>query len=712
MEGDTASSRDNNLDIDACKCVYCVVLPPTASHSTGNSIVNCNFCPNDSIAAAVYLCRQCAIPGAGLCEACYRSHGESVFCRGHEVVLLSKTESTAIRSQTQPCIEHDGANRLLCCRTCGLAVCHLCVAMRHQGHDVCMLHEAAAERAEEMYHGVRELELALPVLRREADEAMERVISVENEMNELRLVISELFDETIDKLCEMKNAVLSSSHRNETSMLDAWTSAARQAKHRLACVEGWLPIAHTVLQQKNIADVYEIGRALKLAMPKILLAPVAPECRSQSECVKHISRAMGHTLNQVTEEFRSLADIDAQLVKKMLLRRDSNSPDISIPLIFPAHSLHKLGYSIADIASMGYTDSEIVHSFGYDEEHVDIVHCKGADSVSVVTDVAALCSGLIVAAFDDGVLRLLDTSTAKGSDCPVYLSEVTLEPICTGSFITSLSESEFVVASFNGDISLWFVQQLVLECTARYHSDGTITAVQSLSHDEFITAHINRSIKVWKVVRNTGDGDESSNFVVSIENIKSIPSAHSAKIHSIVTSADGCIATASQDTRIKLWSLDDSITFDVLEGHIDAVFCMIATDNGLICSGSADCSIKLWDPRLRKCLYTITGHMEAVLALAKTGDDRLISSSADRTLILWDLTSKSSLQIISNVAVNIWPSGKRAAGTGAPVLSIVPLHDSEHDDTNRLIVAGLGADGTLLVFKGFKRRTHPTVHAT
>jgi WD40 repeat protein len=115
-----------------------------------------------------------------------------------------------------------------------------------------------------------------------------------------------------------------------------------------------------------------------------------------------------------------------------------------------------------------------------------------------------------------------------------------------------------------------------------------------------------------------------------------------ARVHSVAFSPDGAtLATASQDSSVKLWDVATLQAVATLAGHTDAVHSIVFDpDGGALASGSGDHTIKLWDIATRREITTLTGHAAGVYTVAFSADGRsLASGSGDHTVKLWDVAT-------------------------------------------------------------------------
>ena len=145
---------------------------------------------------------------------------------------------------------------------------------------------------------------------------------------------------------------------------------------------------------------------------------------------------------------------------------------------------------------------------------------------------------------------------------------------------------------------------------------------------------------------------------------------HTGSVGAVAITPDGRRAvSASSDTTLKVWDLENGAELRTLTGHSDEVWAVTITpDGGRAVSASYDCTLKVWDLESGAELLTLTGHSSYVNAVAITPDGRQAVSASggkDKTLKVWDLESGAELQTLTGhtgsiSAVAITPDGRWA----------------------------------------------------
>ncbi|MEL7357908.1 MAG: caspase family protein [Cyanobacteria bacterium J06560_6] len=131
---------------------------------------------------------------------------------------------------------------------------------------------------------------------------------------------------------------------------------------------------------------------------------------------------------------------------------------------------------------------------------------------------------------------------------------------------------------------------------------------------------------------------------------------HRDRARSVVFSPDGnTIASASEDSSVKLWHAQTGELLTTLAHHAGVVSIDYSGDGQTLATASADDSVQLWDAQTGKLLKTIavesadSGYF-TVNSVATSPDGKLLATgSADNTVKLWDVASGELLYDIGNL---------------------------------------------------------------
>jgi WD40 repeat protein len=142
---------------------------------------------------------------------------------------------------------------------------------------------------------------------------------------------------------------------------------------------------------------------------------------------------------------------------------------------------------------------------------------------------------------------------------------------------------------------------------------------------------------------------------------------HTNRVFACAFSSDGSrIASASEDSTLKLWDAQTGAELATLAGHTNSVAaCAFSLDGSRIVSASQDETLKLWDAQTGAELATLAGHTDSVVACAFSPDgSRIVSGSCDNTLKLWDARTGAELATLAGHTKDVWacafsPDGSR-----------------------------------------------------
>jgi coatomer subunit beta' len=146
-----------------------------------------------------------------------------------------------------------------------------------------------------------------------------------------------------------------------------------------------------------------------------------------------------------------------------------------------------------------------------------------------------------------------------------------------------------------------------------------------------LTCSDDNTICLWDIDKNFSlvrTYDEHKNFVMKI--------AVNPKDYNM-------FASASMDTKVKIWSFSSTNSHLTFEGHskgtTTVAFCPLF-DKPYLATGSDDKTIKIWDYTNKHCVYTFEGHEDNISALCFHPElPILLSGSEDNSCKFWNVNT-------------------------------------------------------------------------
>ncbi|EGC34710.1 hypothetical protein DICPUDRAFT_153024 [Dictyostelium purpureum] len=266
---------------------------------------------------------------------------------------------------------------------------------------------------------------------------------------------------------------------------------------------------------------------------------------------------------------------------------------------------------------------------GYNDEVVDIKYVN-EDSIVVATNSNEIKT------YD------LNTKRAKvlrGHDDLVMAIDVSAD----GKYLISGSRDKSAI--------FWDLEKREEILTLKGHT-GIISCValpRKQSTAMFaVTASDDRTIKLWKFSAN------QNNKKISASATKI---AHDKDINSIaIAPNDKIIATASQDTFVKLWNADNLEPITTIKAHRRGVWHVeFSPVDQCMLTCSADGTIKIWSLTDYTCLKTLEGHKGSVLKASFISFGmQIVSVAAEGLIKLWNIKTNECVNTFEGHETKIW----------------------------------------------------------
>ncbi len=144
------------------------------------------------------------------------------------------------------------------------------------------------------------------------------------------------------------------------------------------------------------------------------------------------------------------------------------------------------------------------------------------------------------------------------------------------------------------------------------------------------------------VFTNLGDGKTSYRTALPREPADGNLTGHRGPItHVALHPTYTILASASEDSMIKIWDFETQQYERTLKGHTQVVTAISFNPNGsYMASSSSDMSIKIWELQDYTCTKTLRGHEHTVSDVQFTASgDEVVTCSRDQTIKTWDCKS-------------------------------------------------------------------------
>ena len=128
---------------------------------------------------------------------------------------------------------------------------------------------------------------------------------------------------------------------------------------------------------------------------------------------------------------------------------------------------------------------------------------------------------------------------------------------------------------------------------------------------------------------------------------------HAESVRAVAFSPDGTtVATAGEDTTMKLWTFSGDRSIATLRGHTNFVVAVAFSPDGKrLLTASADGTARLWDASTRAWVATLSGHADGVVAAVFSPDGaRVATASLDKTARIWSAKDGTPLRTLAGHA--------------------------------------------------------------
>jgi len=187
--------------------------------------------------------------------------------------------------------------------------------------------------------------------------------------------------------------------------------------------------------------------------------------------------------------------------------------------------------------------------------------------------------------------------------------------------LIELSSGKLASGSYDNTIRIWDIDNNREEKLLKER--GKVFCLLEFEEDKLLCGCDN-SINLWDI--NADDDNFQFSFT-----------GHGLWVNSLVKLNKDYFASASNDSKIKIWDYNNRKCLNTLRGHTDCILFLILLkkNNNYLCSGSVDLTIRIWDWENISCLHVLRGHKNWVKCICELSNGIILSGSDDYTIKLW-----------------------------------------------------------------------------
>jgi autophagy-related protein 16 len=109
-----------------------------------------------------------------------------------------------------------------------------------------------------------------------------------------------------------------------------------------------------------------------------------------------------------------------------------------------------------------------------------------------------------------------------------------------------------------------------------------------------------------------------------------------------------CIATASEDSTVKLWNTGNGRMLKSFRGGSNNIVLCLDMCGSLVAACGTDKMCRIWNGRTDRLIHQLVGHSQKVTSCRfLNGDKSILTASADRSMKVWDITRNTYRQTIT-----------------------------------------------------------------
>ena len=284
--------------------------------------------------------------------------------------------------------------------------------------------------------------------------------------------------------------------------------------------------------------------------------------------------------------------------------------------------------------------------------------------------------------------------------------------------LIELSSGQLASSSYDSTIRIWNVNYDKEDLIIQENETARIFCLLEFEKNKLLCGTSDNIINLWDL--NALNDKCVCSYI-----------GHTLWINCLVKINNNYFASASNDTKIKIWDYYNRKCIKTLDGHVDCILSLILLqNNNYLCSGSADLTIRIWDWENNNCVSILKGHEKWVKCILELHNGIIVSGSDDKTIKLWkdynlfktieDHTNsvRTFCQINNNCFasgsfdctikiwdINTWACVQTLIGHDSNIICVISLNQSNKYDNNQYmkspaLIASCSNDKSIKIWKG------------
>ena len=285
-----------------------------------------------------------------------------------------------------------------------------------------------------------------------------------------------------------------------------------------------------------------------------------------------------------------------------------------------------------------------------------------------IVSLIELTSGQLVTGSYDYTIRIWNSNYDK--------EDIVIEEKSRILCLLEFEENKLLCGTSNNLINLYGINGLIYEYLYTFVGHTLwINCLVKINSKYFASASNDTKIKIWDFYNK--------------KCIKTLEGHKDCILSLILLRRNNYLCSGGADLIIRIWDWENNQCLSILEGHEKWVKCIFELDNEIIVSGSDDMSIKLWKDNVN--IKTLVGHTNSVRSFCQINNQFFASGSFDCTIKIWE--------------INTWVCVQTLEGHESNIINIITIkYNSQQENKNDyakypVLIASCSNDKTLKIWE-------------